>query len=66
MDEALLRIVRRLIAVRYNLGAEVFEEAVHRALVGIGRAVLEEGERRSRESATKETASAPSDSSIPS
>jgi hypothetical protein len=50
MDEAELagRILCRLALVRSALGEQAYEDAVRRALAGIGHAVHAEAERRAR------------------
>jgi len=52
-DDALRdKVAARLQSVRTRLGSRVFRAAARRALVGIGKAALVEGERRAA-SATK-------------
>jgi hypothetical protein len=53
-DDALRdRVVDRLHAIRTRLGSRVFRTAAHKAMVGIGRAALAEGERRATPSETR-------------
>jgi hypothetical protein len=53
-DDALRdRVVDRLHAIRKRLGARTFRTAAQKALVGIGRAALAEGERRATSSKTR-------------
>lgn len=42
------RVVERLVAIRMRLGRHVYRDAGRRALSGIARAALAEGERRAR------------------
>jgi len=46
MDELLLRVLSRLIGIHASLGAEVYRDAVRRALVGVATAAQIEAERR--------------------
>ena len=45
-DDLHERVIRRLASIRTRLGERVFRAAARKALVGIGKAALAEGERR--------------------
>ena len=45
-SDLLDRVVKRLIAIKSTLGRRVYRDAAKRALGGIARAALAEGERR--------------------
>lgn len=47
MDDLLMKVLVRLVSVQQSLGDRTFENAAHRALIGIGAAVKEEAELRS-------------------
>lgn len=39
------RVIERLVAIKWRLGEHVYRDAARRALSGIGRAAMAEGER---------------------
>ena len=53
------RVADRLVVIRARLGPRVFRSAARRALVGIGRAALAEGERRAAAGSPTNTEIAP-------
>jgi hypothetical protein len=46
MDDLFIKVLARLVSVYENLGRRVFEDAAHRALIGIGAAAGEEAKRQ--------------------
>jgi hypothetical protein len=46
MDELLLRVLSRLVAIHASLGPDVYRDAVRRALLGVAVAAQIEAERR--------------------
>jgi len=49
MDDLIIKVIVRLVKVHESLGKRAYEDAGHRALVGIGMATMEEAERQAME-----------------